>query len=412
MTIQHFDTLLNKYAQLIVNTGINVRKGQNVVIYAEISQQALVHELIDAAYTSGANRVDVEWSDLHTKREFLRHASEADLQNLPSSAAMRAQEIADNLTSRIAVISNDPDGFSNVDGDRVSTFEQAYQRAVAPVRQATMNNDLDWCVVGAAGQAWAEKIFPNLTPAEAQDELWTQIFKINRVSVDNNPTEEWEAHIATLNTKASWLTDHNFTALHFKSAVTDLTVGLATDHVWEAADSTDKAGERFVANMPTEEVFTSPDFRNISGTVMSTKPLSYAGVLINDIKLTFAEGKVIEASSSTGEEVLKQLLATDAGAKSLGEVSLVPFHSPISESGIVFYNTLFDENASCHLAFGAAYPSNIKNGTTMDTEARQAKGQNDSAVHVDFMVGSSDMQVDGILADGSTVPVFRDGDWA
>jgi len=412
MTIQHFDTLIKKYATLIINKGINVRQGQNVVIYAEISQQTLVHELIDAAYARGANRVDVEWSDLHTKREFLRHASVTDLQTLPNSASMRAKEIADTLTSRISVISNDPDGFSSVDGNRVSTFEQAYQRAVAPVRQATMNNDLDWCVVGAAGQAWAEKIFPDMAPEAAQDELWTQIFKINRVTVDNNPIEAWDKHIATLNKKASWLTEQNFTALHFKSNVTDLIVGLAVDHVWEAADSEDKSGTKFVANMPTEEVFTSPNFNNISGKVTSTKPLSYAGVLINDIELNFENGQIVSAKASSGESVLQQLIATDAGSKSLGEVSLVPFHSPISESGIVFYNTLFDENASCHLAIGAAYPSNIKNGTKMDTPARQAKGQNDSVVHVDFMIGSADMQVDGILPDGSTVPVFRNGDWA
>lgn len=412
MTIQNFDTLLTKYANLIVNTGINIRKGQNVIIYAEIDQQQLVHALTDAAYAGGANRVDVDWSDLHTKREFLRHASDSDLQSLPESASVRAQEIADNVTSRIAVVSNDPDGFAGIDGQRVSTFEQAYQRAVAPVRQATMNNDLDWCVVGAAGQAWAQKIFSDLSAADAQDALWEQIFKINRVTVDNNPTDEWSKHIATLNAKGAWLTEQNFTELHFKSTVTDLTIGLATDHVWEAADSTDKSGSRFVANMPTEEVFTSPDFRNISGTVTSTKPLSYAGVLINDIQLTFEAGKIVSATASSGEAVLQQLISTDDGAKSLGEVSLVPFHSPISESGIVFYNTLFDENASCHLAIGAAYPSNIKNGTTMDTEARQAKGQNESVVHVDFMIGSSDMQVDGILPDGSSVPVFRDGDWA
>lgn len=411
MTIPNFETLLTKYANLIVNTGINIRKGQNVIIYAEIQQQALVHALIDAAYEKGAHRVDVDWSDLHTKREFLRHASEADLTKLPESAYVRAQEIADNVTSRIAVVSNDPDGFAGIDGNRISTFEQAYQKSVSPVRQATMNNDLDWCVVGAAGSAWAQKIFPELSAQEAQDALWTQIFKINRVTVDNDPAAAWAEHIQTLNAKASWLTNYNFTALHFKSDVTDLTVGLATDHVWEAADSVDKAGSRFVANMPTEEVFTSPDFRNISGTVTSTKPLSYAGVLINDIKLTFVDGKIVTASSSTGEAVLQQLIATDEGAKSLGEVSLVPFHSPISESGIVFYNTLFDENASCHLAIGAAYPSNIKNGTTMATEDRQAKGQNDSVVHVDFMIGSADMNVDGILPDGSSVPVFRDGDW-
>ncbi|WP_373750773.1 aminopeptidase, partial [Weissella soli] len=193
---------------------------------------------------------------------------------------------------------------------------------------------------------------------------------------------------------------------------THLTVGLAEDHHWEGADSTDKQGNYFVANMPTEEVFTSPDARNIHGTVTATKPLSYGGVLINDIKLTFENGKIVEASAATGEDVLKHLIETDEGSHSLGEVSLVPDPSPISQSGIVFYTTLIDENASDHLAIGAAYPFNINNGTSMSAEARQAKGQNISNVHVDFMMGSADMDIDGIKYDGTVVPVFRNGDWA
>ena len=310
------------------------------------------------------------------------------------------------------MISADPDGLGTVDGDRVSAYQQAYQRANQAVRKATMNNDVSWLVVAASGQAWAEKVFPELSGEAATDRLWEEIFKITRVGVENDVIADWMAHVNKLKEKAQWLNDLNFKELHYKSAVTDLTVGLAEDHLWEASDSIDKAGNMFVANMPTEEVFTSPDYRNIHGTVTSTKPLSYAGVLINDIKLTFENGHVVEAHASTGEAVLQQLIKTDEGASSLGEVSLVPDPSPISQSGIVFYNTLIDENASDHLALGAAYPFNLKGGTQMDVEARKAKGQNDSLVHVDFMMGSADMDIDGITYDGQVVPVFRNGDWA
>ncbi len=208
------------------------------------------------------------------------------------------------------------------------------------------------------------------------------------------------------------MNQQNFKALQYHSEKTSLTVGLAEDHVWEAAESFNKAGNRFVPNMPTEEVFTSPDYRHIDGTVQSTKPLSYSGVLITDIKLTFADGKVVAAEATTGQDTLQQLIQTDAGAASLGEVSLVPDDSPISNSDIVFYTTLIDENASDHLALGAAYPSNIKNGTQLSVTDRQAKGQNDSIVHVDFMIGSADMDIDGVTQDGQLVPVFRQGNWA
>ncbi|MBM7617117.1 aminopeptidase [Weissella uvarum] len=412
MTIKNFDLLLEKYAKLVINLGVNIRRGQNVLIYADIEQAQLVHALTDAAYTRGADKVDVEWSDVHTKRAFLENAPEDALTATPTWVPVRAQNIADANTTRISILSTDPDAFSHIDSNRVSLLEQTFRRANQPVQKATMNNDLDWIVIGAAGQAWAEKVFPELDAAATKDRLWEEIFKVTRVTVDNDPIADWQAHVNQLKTKANWLDEQNFKALHFKSPITDLTVGLARDHRWEASDSSDKAGYTFIANMPTEEVFTSPDAHHIDGYVQSTKPLSYSGTLIQDIKLTFKDGHVTEADASTGRDILKQLLQTDSGANSLGEVSLVPDPSPISQSGIIFYNTLFDENASDHLALGAAYPSNIKGGTQMPLAERQAHGQNDSLVHVDFMIGSADMDVDGLTQDGQVVPVFRNGDWA
>lgn len=412
MTLENFDILSQKYADLITSVGVNVQKGQDIIIYADVQQAPLVHKIVDSAYTRGANHVMVEWQDIHVQREFLKHASQDSLTNIPTWVSVRAEELMAKHTTRISLISADPDGLGAVDGDRVSTYQQAYQRANQAVRKATMNNDVSWLVVAAAGTEWAEKVFPDLTGEAATDRLWEEIFKITRVSLENDVVADWMAHVNKLKEKAQWLNDLNFKELRYESALTHLTVGLAEDHVWEAADSFDKAGNMFVANMPTEEVFTSPDYRNISGTVTSTKPLSYAGVLIKDIKLTFEDGHVTEAHASSGEEVLQQLLATDEGASSLGEVSLVPDPSPISQSGIVFYNTLIDENASDHLALGAAYPFNLKGGTQMDVAARQAKGQNDSLVHVDFMMGSADMNIDGVTYDGQIIPVFRNGDWA
>lgn len=412
MTIKHFDQLLDKYADLITHVGINVKAGQDIIIYAEIDQADLVHRIMNAAYNLGANQVLVEWKDTVLQREFLKHADQATLTNIPAWVSVRAESLMANQTSRISIVSSDPDGYGDVPSDRVSLYEQAYQQANTAVRQATMNNDVAWLVVSAVGPEWAHKVFPDVSLAEAQDKLWQEIFKINRITLDNDVIAAWQDHINNLNEKASWLNQQNFKELHYRSALTDLTIGLAEDHVWEAAESYSKAGNRFVPNMPTEEVFTAPNYRNIHGTVTSTKPLSYAGVLITDIKLTFTDGHVTKAEASTGQEALTQLIKTDIGASSLGEVSLVPHDSPISKANIIFYTTLIDENASDHLALGAAYPSNIKNGTQLSIAERQAKGQNDSLVHVDFMIGSTDMDIDGITQDGQIVPVFRQGNWA
>jgi aminopeptidase len=412
MTLPNFELLLEKYATLITKVGINVQKGQDIVIYAEINQAYVVHAIEDAAYALGANQVSVEWQDTYTQKKFLQHADLSAITTMPTWLTVRADDYVNRTVSRISLISADPDGLAAVDSDRVSAYQQAYRRSVKPIMDATMNNDVAWLVVAAAGVEWAEKVFPDLSGTEAQDRLWEEIFKITRVAVDNDPIAEWTTHVRRLKDRAQWLNDNNFKELHYRSALTNLVVGLSENHVWEAADSVSKAGNLFVANMPTEEVFTSPDSRNIHGHVRATKPLSYGGVLINDIDLTFEDGQVVAAHASSGESVLQQLLETDAGARSLGEVSLVPDASPISQSGIIFYNTLIDENASDHLALGAAYPSNMKNGTQLSETARAAKGQNLSLVHVDFMMGSADMDIDGVHYDGSVVPVFRNGDWA
>ena len=411
MTIANFEEKLQKYAELIVKVGVNVQPGQEVVLYINVEQQHLAHLIVKEAYKAGAGKVMIKWSDTFAQREFLEHASDEFLENVPEFAKEEAQYIADHRCCRISVMSEDPGAFGGIDQKRVAAYQSANGKALMPVRQATQNNDLSWTVVAAASPAWAERVFPDLKGEAAVDRLWEEIFKTTRIDRED-PIQAWKDHDAKLHEKEDWLNKEQFSALHYTSPRTDLTIGLPENHVWEGGGSKNAAGIEFMANMPTEECFTAPDNRRIDGYVTSTKPLSYAGNILENMKFTFKSGKVVEATAEKGQAVLDHLLETDNGVRSLGEVSLVPDPSPISQSGITFFNTLFDENASDHLALGAAYPFNVQGGTKMSEDQLKAKGINFSQAHVDFMVGSADMNIDGIKKDGTIVPVFRNGDWA
>ena len=411
MTIANFEEKLQKYAELIVKVGVNVQPGQEVVLYINVEQQHLAHLIVKEAYKAGAGKVMIKWSDTFAQREFLEHASDEFLENVPEFAKEEAQYIADHRCCRISVMSEDPGAFGGIDQKRVAAYQSANGKALMPVRQATQNNDLSWTVVAAASPAWAERVFPDLKGEAAVDRLWEEIFKTTRIDRED-PIQAWKDHDAKLHEKEDWLNKEQFSALHYTSPRTDLTIGLPENHVWEGGGSKNAAGIEFMANMPTEECFTAPDNRRIDGYVTSTKPLSYAGNILENMKFTFKDGKVVEATAEKGQAVLDHLLETDDGVRSLGEVSLVPDPSPISQSGITFFNTLFDENASDHLALGAAYPFNVQGGTKMNKDQLKAKGINFSQAHVDFMVGSADMNIDGIKKDGTIVPVFRNGDWA
>ena len=411
MTIANFEEKLQKYAELIVKVGVNVQPGQEVVLYINVEQQHLAHLIVKEAYKAGAGKVMIKWSDTFAQREFLEHASDEFLENVPEFAKEEAQYIADHRCCRISMMSEDPGAFGGIDQKRVAAYQSANGKALMPVRQATQNNDLSWTVVAAASPAWAERVFPDLKGEAAVDRLWEEIFKTTRIDRED-PIQAWKDHDTKLHEKEDWLNKEQFSALHYTSPRTDLTIGLPENHVWEGGGSKNAAGIEFMANMPTEECFTAPDNRRIDGYVTSTKPLSYAGNILENMKFTFKDGKVVEATAEKGQAVLDHLLETDEGVRSLGEVSLVPDPSPISQSGITFFNTLFDENASDHLALGAAYPFNVQGGTKMSKDQLKAKGINFSQAHVDFMVGSADMNIDGIKKDGTIVPVFRNGDWA
>lgn len=412
MTLENFNENLKKYARLIAETGVNVQDNHTVVLQISVDQAPLARLITEEAYRLGAAEVIVQWSDETIQREFLAHAATDRIENVPQYKIDQTDDWIVKGASRISVVSSNPDALAGVDAQRVAAFQTANGKALVNLRKATQANKVSWTVVAAASEGWAAKVFPELATSEEQvDALWNEIFKTTRI-YEENPVIAWDIHDKKLQEKAAELNEQQFTALHYTAPGTDLTIGLPKNHLWEGAGSYNARGEEFMANMPTEEVFTAPDSRRVDGYVSSTKPLSYAGTIISGMKFTFKDGKVVDFSAEQGEEALKNLLAIDEGAKHLGEVALVPDPSPISQSGLIFYNTLFDENASNHLAFGSAYAFNLQGGTEMSEEELAEAGLNRSQTHVDFMVGSDKMNIDGIKEDGTIVPVFRNGDWA
>ncbi|UQR07982.1 aminopeptidase [Enterococcus faecalis] len=412
MTLENFNENLKKYARLIAETGVNVQDNHTVVLQISVDQAPLARLITEEAYRLGAAEVIVQWSDETIQREFLAHAATDRIENVHQYKIDQTDDWIAKGASRISVVSSNPDALAGVDAQRVAAFQAANGKALVNLRKATQANKVSWTVVAAASEGWAAKVFPELATSEEQvDALWNEIFKTTRI-YEENPVIAWDIHDKKLQEKAAELNEQQFTALHYTAPGTDLTIGLPKNHLWEGAGSYNARGEEFMANMPTEEVFTAPDSRRVDGYVSSTKPLSYAGTIISGMKFTFKDGKVVDFSAEQGEEALKNLLAIDEGAKHLGEVALVPDPSPISQSGLIFYNTLFDENASNHLAFGSAYAFNLQGGTEMSEEELAEAGLNRSQTHVDFMVGSDKMNIDGIKEDGTIVPVFRNGDWA
>ncbi|KRL59305.1 aminopeptidase [Latilactobacillus fuchuensis] len=406
-----FEHNLEKYAALTAKTGINVQSGDTIVIQIAVTQSQLARDITAACYDLGAAEVIIKWQDDLVDRLNMQHKDEDRLLNVPDFQTQEYDYWLEHGAKRISVMSSNPDNLKGLDSDRVAAVQKANGQAMLKVRQATQANKNSWIVIAAASPAWAHKVFPDDDLQTATDKLWTEIFKTTRIDQDD-PIKAWEAHGHKLQAKAAELNAAQFKALHYTAPGTDITIGLPENHIWIGGPNESSDGRPFVANMPTEEVFSAADANNINGYISSTKPLSYAGNTLNNMKFTFENGRVIKATAEEGNDVLQKLLQTDAGVKSLGEVALVPDPSPISQSKITFFNTLFDENASNHLALGSAYAFSIEGGTKMTEEQLKAAGLNRSQAHVDFMVGSSQMNIDGIKHDGSVVPVFRNGDWA
>ncbi|NQN31706.1 aminopeptidase [Streptococcus suis] len=412
MVLPNFKENLAKYAKLLVSTGINVQPGHTIQLTIGVDQAELARLIVKEAYAHGAKEVLVNWLDDVIARERLVNVDVELLEQVHPQRITEMNYLLERKASRLVVLSEDPGAYDGVDPEKLSRNARALSQALNPMRQASQANKISWTLGAASGLEWAKKVFPNAaSDEEAVDLLWDQIFKTCRI-YEEDPIKAWEEHEARLVAKAKVLNDEQFVKLHYTAPGTDLVLGMPKNHLWEAAGSVNAQGEHFIANMPTEEVFTAPDYRVADGYVTSTKPLSYNGNIIEGIKVTFKDGEIVDVTAEKGDEVMKKLVFDNAGARGLGEVALVPDKSPISQSGVTFFNTLFDENASNHLAIGQAYAFSIEGGTEMSQEELKEAGLNRSDVHVDFMIGSNKMNIDGIREDGTRVPIFRDGEWA
>ncbi|MUG48254.1 aminopeptidase [Paenibacillus woosongensis] len=406
-----FDLKMQKYAELAVKIGVQIQKGQNLIINATIDSAELVRLIVKEAYNEGARFVKVNWSDDTVTRLRYDMAADESFLDEPKWYAGEMLEFVENNAAVLHVISSDPDLLNGVPTERLTNHQKTYSKAMTKYRQLQMANFFTWSIVAVPSKAWAAKVFPDLPVDQQVPALWEAIFRTVRVD-QPDPVAAWKEHIANLSQKADYLNRKKFQKLHYVAPGTDLTIELPADHLWVAAESDNDKGVSFLANLPTEEVFTAPLKTGVNGTVSSTKPLSYSGNIIDKFSLTFENGKIVGYKAEQGEATLKQLVEMDDGASYLGEVALVPHGSPISQSGLLFYNTLFDENASNHLAIGAGYAFTLNGGTTMSQEQLQEAGLNQSLVHVDFMIGSGEMDIYGISSDGEQEQIFSKGNWA
>ncbi len=402
---------LEKYAELAVRVGVNIQQNQNLTINASTETAEFVRLVVKKAYEAGARNVYVEWHDDMITRTRFELASEDALNDYPEWKARGLETLAENDGAFMSIISSDPDLLSGIDPKRIALSTKAAGMALTKYRNYLQADKASWTVIAAASKEWAAKVFPEEAEDKQIEKLWEAIFKTTRIDQEN-PVEAWQNHNDNLHKKVDYLNNKRYKKLHYKSNGTDLTIELHDTHTWVGAGSENEKGNFFMANMPTEEVFTVPLRNGVNGVVQSTKPLSYSGNLIDNFKLTFENGRIISVSAEKGEAVLKQLVETDEGSHYLGEIALVAHDSPISQSGILFYNTLFDENASNHLAIGNGYAFCVEGGKKMSREELEKVGVNSSITHVDFMIGSADMDIDGISEDGSSEAIFRKGTWA
>ncbi|MBP1851265.1 aminopeptidase [Rhizobium halophytocola] len=401
---------LDKLAAVAVKVGLGLQQGQDLVITAPLASLPLVRAITKHAYKAGAGIVSTFYSDEETTLARYEYASD---QSFDKAAAWLYEGMAkayENGAARLAIAGDNPMMLAAQDPAKVARANKANSMAYKPALEKIANFDINWNIVSYPNPAWAAQVFPDLPLDEAVRKLAEAIFAASRVDLDD-PVAAWGQHNGELKKRSTWLNGERFSALHFTGPGTDLTVGLADGHEWHGGASTAKNGVTCNPNIPTEEVFTTPHALKVEGTVSSTKPLSHQGTLIDDIQVRFEAGRIVEAHASKGEEVLLKVLDTDEGARRLGEVALVPHSSPISASGVLFYNTLFDENASCHIALGQCYSKCFLDGATLTQDQITAQGGNASLIHIDWMIGSDKVDIDGVRVDGSTVPVMRKGEW-
>jgi aminopeptidase len=408
--VKDFEGKLDRLAEVAVRNGLGLAPGQEMVMTASVDTLPLARRITEHAYKAGASLVTTILSDDEFTLARYRYGSDASFDKAAAWLYDGMAAAYKSGAARLAITGGNPSLLAKEDPEKVSRANRALSQAYRPALELITRHDINWTIVSAATPAWAAAVFPNLPADEALAKLWTAIFAASRADLAD-PVSAWKQHDDKLHAWADRMNARRYAALHFRGPGTDLKVGLADDHLWAGGGTHAGNGNYCIPNMPTEEVFTTPHKDRVDGTVRSTKPLSYQGTMIEDIHVRFAGGKIVEARAGKGETVLLKMIDTDEGARRLGEVSLVPNSSPISASGLLFLNTLFDENAACHIALGQAYSTCLIDGDKLTPQQLAAKGANDSLIHVDWMIGSGEIDVDGIAFDGKAEPVLRKGEW-
>ncbi|EXM39840.1 aminopeptidase [Ruminococcus albus] len=405
------EKLLRKYAQLIVRMGANVQRGQIVQLTAAVEQHEFAALVMEECYKAGAKKVNMNWSSDMQNRLDLLYAEQDTLAKVLPWEEEKMKQMVEDLPCRIFIVSDDPDALNGIDPKKISAVSQGRQAVFKPYRNA-IEGKHQWVIAAHPSEKWAKKCFPDAE--NAVDKLWEAILKTVRVSEDNDPVADWQAHMDTIVTKAAWLNEQGFSSLEYKSSNgTDFKVTLIEGAKWEGAkDLNPLNGAEYIPNIPTEEIFTSPYAGKCEGTLVAVKPLSWNSQLIEDFSITFKDGKAVSCKAGKGQELLEQMIKMDDCACMLGEVALVPKESPVNQCGFLFYETLFDENACCHCALGMGFKEVLPDGDSLTVEQAKERGINDSIIHVDFMVGADDLSIDGIRPDGTRVAVFRNGTWA
>ena len=405
-------TILRKYAKLAVRTGVNLKKGQGCAIYAQVEQHEFAELVAEEAYRAGAKWVQVFWQDQAVRKLDLRHQTVTQLSRVEEWEKVQQQMFVDQLPARIHISSEDPDGLKGVSVPKMQKAQAARSTVLRPYRKA-IDNKHQWTIIAVPSKKWAKKVFPGVRASVAEEKLWEAILQTVRVTPDNDPEAAWDQHNATLQEKSGKLNALDLDYLHYQAPNgTDFKCWLIPGAKWGGGGATILDGTFYNPNMPTEEVFTSPLKGKCEGTLVSTMPLSYQGNLIDQFSITFENGRAVSCKAQQGQELLEKMLHMDEGASMLGELALVPHDSPVSNTGILFYNTLFDENAACHVALGFGFPECVEGFESMTDQELQEKGVNDSIIHVDFMIGSKDLDITGYTRDGKAVQIFKNGNWA
>lgn len=406
-----FQKQLQSYADLIVKVGLNLQKGQTLWINATVEEPELARRVAEAAYKAGAYYVNIIWTDDAVMLSRFKYAPKDSFTHFPAWLKEAFNIEMKKGDALLSIRSSDPELLKGQDPDSIAMAERTAREQSKPRMKKVLNSEVNWCVVNVPSRGWAARVFPKLSAEKAVSKLWEAIFAAVRADKPN-AVKLWQKHLQKLEDRRAYLDSKQFGALHYTAPGTDLMLGLVDHHFWMGGTQDTQDGITYVANLPTEEVFTMPHKDRVDGVVKSSKPLAYGGTLIDDFELNFKKGAVTNAKAKRGLKTLEKLLETDDGAKRLGEVALVPYSSPISQSGILFLSTLFDENAANHIALGSAYRFNVKDGAKMTDKQAAKAGVNTSLTHVDFMIGSNKMDIDGIAKDGSREAVMRKGEWS